>query len=124
MLFSTAHAASKATCVAQGFLDKLNEAVLYPLIILLLAVAFLIFLYGGLKFILKPSSLAGESNEGRNHMLYGIIGLVVMASAGAILAIAAGTFNLSTKSGNCGGPGGGTYENPLPAVGGMGPGAL
>lgn len=102
MLFPIAHAASEASCVAQGFLDKLNEAVIFPLVILLMAAALLVFLYGGLKFIMNPTDLAQQS-EGRSHMLYGIIGLLVMTSAAAILAIAAGTFNLSTEEPRCGG---------------------
>jgi hypothetical protein len=120
MLISIAHAASEATCIAQGFLNKLNDAVIFPLIILLLAAAFLLFLYGGLKFILNPQDLK-EQSEGRSHMLYGIIGLVVMTSAAAILAIAAGTFGISTDPPRCGNNNPSHFDYGGESVGGDGP---
>lgn len=85
--------ASKATCVAQSFLSKINDAVFYPLIILLLAVAFLVFLYGGFRFVSNANN-PSEREVGKKHMIYGVIGILVMVSAYAILSIAANTFDL------------------------------
>jgi len=87
------HAASEATCVAQGFLDKINDAVFYPLIALLTGVALLVFLWGAFQFIFRADS-PGAREAGRDHMIYGVIGLFVMVSALTILTIAANTFNL------------------------------
>lgn len=92
--------ASDAVCVAQDFLKILNDAILFPLITLLLAVAFIWFLYGGMKFIWSANNPT-ERENGRQHMLYGIIGLVVMTSAGAILAITANSFGLSPTGPEC-----------------------
>jgi hypothetical protein len=89
-----AYAAShEATCAAQGFLAKINEAVLYPLIMLLMAIAFLIFLWGGFQFIVNSDDPGGRE-IGRRHMVYGIIGLLVMVSAAGILTIAANTLGI------------------------------
>lgn len=90
-----AHAVSNATCVAQGFLSKLNDAVFYPLIILLTGVALFMFLWGGFRFVLNAHN-PSEREKGKSHMIYGIIGLLVMVSAASILAIAANTFDLSS----------------------------
>ena len=89
---------SNATCVAQGFLDRLNDAVFFPLIILLSGIALLMFLYGGLRFVLGANNPSMREN-GQRHMIYGIIGLLVMVSAATILAIAANSFGLSADPG-------------------------
>ena len=80
--------------VAKGFMYKLNQAILFPLITLLLTVALVVFLYGCFEFI------AGADNEqvrskGKQHILWGIIGMLVMVSAWSILSIAAATFGIN-----------------------------
>lgn len=83
---------SNATCVAQGFLDKLNTAVFFPLIILLTGVALFMFLWGGFLFVMNAHNPTARE-RGRKHMIYGVIGLLVMVSAAAILGIAANSFS-------------------------------
>lgn len=83
--------------VAQGFLDKINHAILFPLITLMLAVALLVFLYGGFEYV-RGASSESEREKGQRHLFYGIIGMLVMISAYAILSIAAATFNLDLPS--------------------------
>ncbi len=99
MLFPYVYAApSEATKAAQGFLDILNRQILYPLIILLSGVALLVFLWGGFQFIVNAHNPT-ERAKGRSHMIFGVIGLLVMVSAATILAIAANTFGLSSDTG-------------------------
>ena len=86
-----AHAQAEA--VAQGFVDKLNQAILFPLITLLMTIALVVFLYGCFEFIMNAGDPAARA-KGRQHILWGIIGMLVMVSALAILEIAAGTFGL------------------------------
>jgi hypothetical protein len=93
-------APSEATCVAQGFLGKINDAVLFPLIMLMMAIAFVYFLYGSFQFVVGADEPAARET-GRKHMVYGIIGLLVMISAAGILAIAANTFGLDSSAANC-----------------------
>ena len=87
---------SSAQIAAQGFLDKINEVILFPLITLMMAIALLVFLYGAFEYV-KGASNDGEREKGRRHLLYGIIGMLVMLSAVAILYIAAGTFDLQNE---------------------------
>lgn len=76
--------------VALGFVDKINTYILYPLITLLIALAILYFLYG--VFVMVSNASSSEARDkGRKHMLFGIIGIVVMLSAFTILRIAART---------------------------------
>jgi hypothetical protein len=79
--------------IAGRLLERINDAIIFPLITLMMAVALLVFLYGAFEYV-KGASNDGDRETGRRHLLYGIIGMLVMLSAYAILSIAAGTFNL------------------------------
>lgn len=82
-----------AADVAQGFVDKLNQIIIYPLITLMMAVALVVFLYGCFEFIVNAGNESARA-AGKKHIMWGIIGMVVMVSAYAILSIAAGTFGI------------------------------
>jgi hypothetical protein len=86
----------KAVNQASSFVDKFNEVILFPLIALLLGVAFLIFLYGCAEYIFKSGNESARE-EGVKHITWGIIGLLVMTTAWAILSLATGTFGLSDE---------------------------
>ena len=86
-------AVSTAEHAAQCFVNKLNNAILFPLITLLLAMAFLVFLYGCFEYVRNASSDAGRET-GKQHILYGTIGMLIMISAHSILSITAGTFSI------------------------------
>lgn len=88
-----AYAATQAQIVAQGFLTKINEAILFPLITLMMAVALLMFLYGAFEYV-KGAASESDREKGKRHLLYGTIGMLIMLSALSILYIAATTFNL------------------------------
>ncbi len=88
--------AATAEEVARPFLDKLQRAIVYPLISLMFGVALLLFLWGIFRYI--SSAESDEARQtGKKHMLYGIIGLVIMTSAVAILEIAKKTFGILQK---------------------------
>ena len=81
---------------ASGFVEKLNNVILFPFIALLLGVAFLVFVYGCAEYIFKSGNESARA-EGVKHITWGIIGLVVMTTAWAILSLATGTFGLSNE---------------------------
>jgi uncharacterized membrane protein YbhN (UPF0104 family) len=86
-----------AADVARGFLDKLNDVIIYPLITFLMAVALIVFLYGCFEFIMHAGDQAARS-KGKQHILWGLVGFVVMVSAYAILSIAVGTIGVQLPS--------------------------
>lgn len=86
-------AASNAEFAAQCFVNKINQAILFPVITLLLALAFLVFLYGMFEYVKNAASDQGRET-GKQHILYGVIGMFVMLSAYSILSLAAGTFGI------------------------------
>lgn len=91
--------AAEASVVARGFLMKFNNAILYPLVTLMMAVALLIFLWGCFEFIMAAGD-PGARTTGKKHILWGIVGMVIMVSAYGILTIAVGTFGLEVPTTN------------------------
>ncbi len=86
-------AQAPGTEAAYAFVEKFNDVILYPVIILLTGIAFLVFLYGCLIYITHAENSSARE-EGRSHIIYSIIGMFVMLVAYAILQIAANTFGL------------------------------
>ena len=78
---------------AAAFVAKFMEVFLTPVILLLTTVALLVFIYGALSYVANADNEQARE-DGRRHMIYGIIGLFVMVSAYAILWIFANTFGL------------------------------
>ena len=66
-------------------IDKITKEILNPAIYLLFAAATIMFVIGIIKYILAASPMQVE--QGKKTMLYGIIGLFVMASAYGIVKI-------------------------------------
>jgi hypothetical protein len=83
--------ASEATDAASSMVSRIEAAIIFPLMTLMVGVAVLVFLWGAFEYVYNSGSDDGRE-KGRLHMLYGIIGLLVMLSAYAILRIAAATF--------------------------------
>lgn len=86
-------AASGAVTVLNGFLDKVVVQIINPIILLLVAVAFVVFLWGVVDFIMHAGDEAKRA-EGQRAIFWGLIGLVIMFGAYGIINIAAGAFNL------------------------------
>lgn len=86
-------AKEKAAAAADGFLRKLETAFVFPLVTLLLGIAFLVFLYGVFEYI-KGAASESERAKGQKHIIFGIVGMIVMLSAVAILNVARGTFGI------------------------------
>ncbi|MGE5541378.1 MAG: hypothetical protein ACM3TU_03835 [Bacillota bacterium] len=84
--------------VFHEFLGKIEQAIINPLITLIGLAAFVLFVWGVVEFI------AGAGNEekrtkGQQHIIWGIIGLVIMFGAKAIIMIAASTFGIDLPEG-------------------------
>ncbi len=79
---------------AKGLLAKIESIILFPLMTLMVSVALLYFLWGMYEYVANADEDSARAT-GKTHMLYGIIGMLVMISAYAILKIAAGTFGIS-----------------------------
>lgn len=76
------------------FLQRLLDAVVNPAITVLFALAVLYFVWGVINYIVKGDDNGGDREQGKQHVMYGIIGLFIMVSAYALVQIVARTFNL------------------------------
>lgn len=84
------------TAYASGldtFLTNANRLIINPLIYLLFGIALVFFLYGVLQFIANADN-EEKRMTGRNHMLWGIIGLGIMMGVWAILQIVINTLGI------------------------------
>lgn len=68
--------------------------IINPLIKFLFALAVLYFLYGVLKFVLNQDNEEAKST-GKQHMIWGIIGIAVMLGVWGILGIVMSTFGIT-----------------------------
>lgn len=86
----------KAAKEAGDFVAKFNDIILFPTIALLSAVALLVFIWGCAEYFMNAANEQGRQ-QGVKHITYGIIGLVIMVSAFAILSLATATFGLDDE---------------------------
>lgn len=69
-----------------SIIQKLNEQVIAPIILLLFVLSLVYFFWGVAKYIKESGSDTGRK-EGQQHMLWGIIGIFIMVSAWAIIKL-------------------------------------
>jgi len=75
-----------------GQITKFINSTLVPLIF---AIAFLVFLWGVFKYFIMGGDDEEKRKEGRQLMLYGIGGFVIMVSVWGIVNLVAGGFDLT-----------------------------
>lgn len=77
---------------------RINQAIVNPLIIFMFSVALLYFAWGVLQFIFYMDS-EEKRDEGKMHMLWGIVGMFIMFGVFGIIQIILGTFGITYPSG-------------------------
>jgi hypothetical protein len=80
-----------------GLVDTLIDGILNPLVILLVAVGFVIFLWGLVKYV-SAGGNDEKVSEGGRLMVYGIVILFVMLSVWGFVKILETTFNLGSPA--------------------------
>jgi len=93
VLIPIAHAAINATQLA-NVIDPILGTIVYPIVALLVGVAVVYFIWGVINMI-RGGEDPKARETGRTHMLYGIIGFIIMLSAWAIIAVIANTIKAS-----------------------------
>lgn len=79
------------------FVNKISGFINNTLIPLLFAVALLVFLYGVFKYFILGGGDNDKREEGKQLMLYAIIGFVVMVSIWGIVNMIAGGLGFSSN---------------------------
>lgn len=73
-------------------LANIIKEIFTPLYQIIVAAAFLYFLYGGVKFIYDMKN-PEEKNFGKSHLLWGMVGLFIILSVGPILKLLSSFFD-------------------------------
>lgn len=94
-LFHTAVAQAQNMDKAKSVINRVEKAIIDPLILLAFAVAIVVFFYGIVKFINNTDNPT-EKEVGKKNMIYGIVGLTIMISVYGILEIIASTVGNSS----------------------------
>lgn len=79
--------------VLNQFIGKVVTQVVNPIILLLSAAAFVLFIWGVFEFVLHAADETKRS-EGRRAIMWGLIGLVIIFGAYGIINLALGTFSI------------------------------
>ena len=80
--------------VLQKFLGTVLVQVINPMILLLSAGAFVVFLWGVFEFVLHAGE-ATKREEGKKAILWGLVGLVIIFGAYGIINMALNTFSIA-----------------------------
>jgi len=78
---------------AEQLLSKFINLIINPLILVVFAAGFFMFVWGLVQFILDLDEGAHRA-EGIEHMKWGIVGMFVMVSVYGIIALLSNTFGL------------------------------
>jgi NADH:ubiquinone oxidoreductase subunit 2 (subunit N) len=76
-----------------GLLNRINAAILNPLIILAFAIALLVFFWGIFQFI-SSETADNKREEGKKKILWGIFGMFIMVSAYGLIYLILATFSI------------------------------
>lgn len=79
--------------VLNEFLGKVVEQIVNPIILLLAASAFVLFLWGAFEFVAHAGD-EEKRTEGKRAIMWGVIGLAIIFGAYGIINLALGTFSI------------------------------
>lgn len=76
----------------QNVVNLIETNIILPLMALLIGVGLVVFMFGVVEFLFSIGANVGDAKErGKKHMLWGVIGMAVMACAAGILTFIMGT---------------------------------
>ena len=73
--------------------NNLTRALINPAILLIFAVALMLFVWGLVQFLISLSTGGKDVQKGKAHMLWGTVGMFIMVAAYGILNLIQGTLN-------------------------------
>lgn len=78
---------------ASNLINNITTQILNPLIGLMMAIAVAMFIWGIVEFIAGANNVE-KRETGKNHIIYGLIGLFIMISVFGILQLVQNSVNL------------------------------
>ncbi|HEY4488130.1 MAG TPA: hypothetical protein VJB97_01290 [Candidatus Paceibacterota bacterium] len=87
------------TTAANELIGRIVDAIINPIILVVFAFGFFIFTWGMVQFLWNMRG--GEVKEdGKQHMLWGIIGMLIMVSVYGIISLIDDTLDLDISNPN------------------------
>lgn len=81
--------------VGANIMDKIVDLIIDPLILFVFAAGMVLFMWGLVQFM---RNIEGSKEEGKQHMLWGIIGMFIMVSVKGILQLSLDTFDIGVDN--------------------------
>lgn len=88
------HIIPVAEASVKTLVQSINRVLINPLIFMIFALAMVYFIYGLARYLLSPDN-EEIRKASKSHMLWGIIGMVIMVSAFGIMNIITNTLGTS-----------------------------
>jgi len=79
-------------------LNNVNQYILNPLVKLVFAIAFIIFVWGIVQFIASQTADAAR-DEGKRKIFWGLFGMFIMISAYGLIRLILNTFGIPNTGG-------------------------
>jgi uncharacterized membrane protein YidH (DUF202 family) len=97
---------------ADSFLNNVNRVIINPIIVLLFAAALAYFAWGMIEFLTNQNS-EEKKTAGKQHMIWGVVGLTIMMGVWTLLNIVLNTFGIDKSQIN---PKAGTVNIPESSI--------
>ncbi len=78
--------------------SKITTAIINPLLALFFAIGLLVFIWGLVQFLVGLSEDSEQKDDGKRHMLWGVIGMFVMVAAVAIVNLVASSLGVPDRA--------------------------
>jgi hypothetical protein len=80
---------------ASEAIHKFVVYVINPIMLVLFAAGFFLFMLGAVELMLKLSKGESDTTAGKRHMIWGIIGMFIMVSVAGIITFITSTFGIN-----------------------------
>jgi Na+/H+-dicarboxylate symporter len=77
----------------QNFLDTIMKIFINPIVMFIFSLGMVTFMYGLLEFMWK-ADYANAKETGGKHMMYGMIGMLIMVAVWGVIAMVTNTLGL------------------------------
>jgi hypothetical protein len=79
---------------ASNLVSKLVAYIIDPAILIIFAAGFFMFVWGLVQFLWKLDE-GGDNSAGKQHMIWGLVGMLIMVSVYGIITLINDTFDLN-----------------------------
>jgi uncharacterized membrane protein YvlD (DUF360 family) len=84
---------------ASQIIAAIDTYIINPLLLIIFAAGLFVFMWGMFQFMVAHTTTdAGRIKEGKDHMIWGVVGMFIMVSVYGIISLLDSTFNLDVSN--------------------------